>query len=195
LHTPIKLIVGLGNPDPEYQETRHNAGAWFVSALADKESAILRAEQKFKGLTCKIHVKNQDCWLLIPTTYMNLSGQAVKAIANFYKISLEEILVVHDDLDFPAGTIRLKQGGGHGGHNGLRDIIRHMHSNHFYRMRIGIGHPGNRDDVVDYVLKRPSRKDYDAITDEIEHFIPWAHDIISGDIHKVMNTLHTDASK
>nr|MDQ2995055.1 aminoacyl-tRNA hydrolase [Pseudomonadota bacterium] len=151
----IKLIVGLGNPGPQYASTRHNVGAWLVEELARQHHTALRADTKFLGQYCKIRLGDQECLLLVPTTFMNLSGQSVKALAQYYKIAPEEILVAHDELDFPTGQIRFKHDGGHGGHNGLRDIISHLHSKTFHRLRIGIDHPGNRDDVVGYVLKPP----------------------------------------
>lgn len=186
----IKLIVGLGNPGPEYEQTRHNAGAWLIKQLAAQFHVNLRRETKFKGFVAAITVHNHECWLLIPSTFMNLSGQAVNAVANFYKITPQEILVAHDELDFPAGTIRLKQGGGHGGHNGLRDIVAHLHSNDFHRVRIGIGHPGDRDQVHDYVLSAPSRHDRQQIENAIEQLIKTLPDLISGHFQKVMRELH-----
>lgn len=144
--------MGLGNPGPQYKSTRHNAGFWFIEALAERCGVKLKPETKFHGLIGKC----KDRWLLLPTTYMNLSGQAVQAVSKFYKIKSEEILIVHDELDFPPGIIKLKQGGGHAGHNGLRDIIKALGSREFYRLRIGIGHPRDHSPVTDYVLHKPA---------------------------------------
>ena len=150
----IQLIVGLGNPGREYENTRHNAGAIFIAQLANTCRASWQEEKKFSGLTTQVNLNNQPVRLLLPLTYMNRSGQSVGAIANFYKIAPESILVVHDELDLAPGTARLKLGGGHGGHNGLRDIISALgNQNTFTRLRIGIGHPGNAKMVADYVLK------------------------------------------
>lgn len=156
----VKLIVGLGNPGTEYANTRHNAGQDLVERLAFKTNSPLQSETKFFGFTGRSIVEHRDLKMLIPTTFMNRSGQAVAAIANFYKIDIEEILVVHDELDLPPGVARLKQGGGHGGHNGLRDIISSLgNNNNFQRLRIGIGHPGNAKLVSNYVLKKAGGDD------------------------------------
>jgi len=172
LETPIQLIVGLGNPGPQYENTRHNVGYWFVEAVAEKFDVYLNAKAKFHGLTAKITLNDRDCWLLLPTTYMNESGRAVQAIANFYDIKPESILVVHDDLDFEPGEIKHKIGGGHGGHNGLRDIIATIGSD-FNRLRIGIGHPGHKDAVTDYVLSKPSKKEKEKIEEAIVGRVKW----------------------
>jgi PTH1 family peptidyl-tRNA hydrolase len=187
---PIQLIVGLGNPGPEYEQTRHNSGCWFVHALADQLNATFRSETKFKGQICQIKINNNNCWLLFPLTYMNCSGEAVVALAKFYKISPETILVVHDELDFPPGTIRIKQNGGHGGHKGLQNITNHLHSNQFYRLRIGIGHPGHKNDVLDYVLGRPTKSEQQQILDAIDKGLEVIPDIISGDIERATRDLH-----
>lgn len=188
----IQLIVGLGNPGREYEDTRHNAGAWFVAQLAQQQRCTLSNESKFSGLTGRIDVAGQDIRLLIPTTFMNLSGQAVVAAATFFKIPLDAILVVHDELDIAAGTARIKQGGGHGGHNGLRDIINKFgNQNNFHRLRIGIGHPGSADKVVGYVLNKPSRDErisIDAAIDAALKVLPVA---VSGQWARAMNQLHT----
>ena len=151
----IQLIVGLGNPGAQYEDTRHNAGFWFVEQLARAYGGSLQPEKKFFGYAARITIGGQDVRLLTPSTFMNRSGQAVNAIATFYKIPPQAILVAHDELDHPPGIGRLKQGGGHGGHNGLRDIISSLGNNKdFCRLRIGIGHPGNSKAVVNYVLKK-----------------------------------------
>lgn len=152
----IDLIVGLGNPGSKYEQTRHNAGFWFVEEIARLKGAHFRPEAKFSGDVCKVVLEGRDIWLLKPNTFMNLSGQSVNKLASFYKIPKDNILVAHDELDLDPGVVRLKTGGGHGGHNGLRDIINHL-GKEFQRLRIGIGHPGSRDDVVDYVLHRASK--------------------------------------
>ncbi len=191
----IQLIVGLGNPGAKYEETRHNAGAWLVTGLANDNNISLRKNAKFHGYTAQTDIKGHECHLLIPTTYMNLSGQAVQAIADYYKIPPHAILIAHDELDLPAGTVRLKFDGGHGGHNGLKDIISHLNTKQFYRLRIGIGHPGNRDDVVDYVLKNPSLADRRLIDDALldaEKILPL---VCQGEFQKAMHQLHSDNTK
>lgn len=187
----IKLIVGLGNPGPQYAATRHNVGAWLVEELARQYNTPLRVDSKFLGAYGKTRIANQDCWLLVPTTFMNLSGQSVKALASYYKIAPEEILVAHDELDFPVGEIRFKQDGGHGGHNGLRDIISHLQSKMFHRLRIGIGHPGNRDEVVNYVLKPPRSSEQIVIMDAILDALRVLPTFISGDQQKAIRELHS----
>ena len=160
----IKLIVGLGNPGDKYTDTRHNAGEWLIERLARRFNVSLNPESKFFGKTARTLVNGKEVRLLVPTTFMNLSGKAVGALASFYRIKPEEILVIHDELDLPPGTAKLKQGGGHGGHNGLKDIVAQLgNNNNFYRLRIGIGHPGHRDLVAGYVLNKPSPADRDAL--------------------------------
>ena len=189
----IRLIAGLGNPGPQYEQTRHNAGAWLIESLARRYQLTLKADRKYFGLTTKLCLPSGDVQLIIPSTFMNRSGQAVQALANYYKIKPEEILVAHDELDFPAGTVRLKESGGHGGHNGLRDIISTLGGNKdFYRLRIGIDHPGDKKLVHDYVLGRPSVSDRQKIERSIEDIEDVIELIISGDISTAMNRLHTD---
>ncbi len=183
----IRLIVGLGNPGAQYAATRHNAGAWFIDYFAQQENIELHPQKKFRA-----HVGEcGNYFLLKPTTYMNESGISVAAFSKFYKINPEEILVVHDELDFDAGVARLKKGGGHGGHNGLRDIISHLNSPDFYRLRIGIGHPGHRDDVVNYVLVQPSRDDRIEITKAIDESARVIPDLLAGEFQKAFHTLHS----
>ncbi|MCP3661848.1 MAG: aminoacyl-tRNA hydrolase [Gammaproteobacteria bacterium] len=158
-----RLIVGLGNPGAQYEGTRHNAGFLFVDHLADRFSGMFRTESRFFGEVCRIRMAGEELWLLKPSTFMNRSGQAVSSLARYYKITPQQILVAHDELDLPPGTARLKQGGGHAGHNGLRDIISALKEKNFWRLRIGIDHPGDRSQVVNFVLGRPSRSDADAI--------------------------------
>ncbi|MET0023435.1 MAG: aminoacyl-tRNA hydrolase [Sedimenticola sp.] len=189
--TPIRLIVGLGNPGAQYDETRHNAGFWFVDLVARRHGGMFKSETKFHGQTCRVRIDGRECWLLKPSTFMNRSGQAVSALANYFKIPIEEVLVAHDELDIPAGSIRLKKGGGHGGHNGLRDIVSAMGGKDFWRLRIGIDHPGNARQVVDYVLGRPSRDDAIEIEREIARAEELLPRILAGDSQKVMNLLHT----
>ena len=160
----IKLIVGLANPGAKYEGTRHNAGEWLVNELARMYNTSLKEEAKYFGKVAKINTAQGEVRLLVPTTFMNLSGKAVGALANFYRIKPEEILVAHDELDLPPGVAKIKQGGGHGGHNGLKDIIASLgNNNNFYRVRIGIGHPGHRDLVAGYVLGKPAPQDQEKI--------------------------------
>lgn len=183
----IKLIVGLCNPGPSYEKTRHNAGAWFVSALASHHGLSFKLEKKFHA---EISLDG-GCRLAIPTNYMNLSGQAVSNIAQFYKIKPEEILIAHDELDLDPGVIKLKFGGGHGGHNGLRDVIGRLKSKDFHRLRIGIGHPGHKDDVTDFVLGKPSNIDKIAILNAIDRAIDISDEMLSGEMQKAMQSLHS----
>ena len=189
-HSPIRLIVGLGNPGSEYEATRHNAGFWFVERLAQRHNQPFKVETRHHGMACRLLLHGHECRLLKPATYMNRSGQAVSSLASYYRISPGEILVAHDELDLPPGEIRLKQGGGHAGHNGLRDIISALGSRDFYRLRIGIDHPGHRDDVVNYVLGRPSQIDRSAIDEAIERGLETTGEIISGELQRAMNRLH-----
>lgn len=194
MDTPLQLIVGLGNPGKEYDRTRHNAGADFVSELARTLGTTLSPETKFHGLTAKTTLNGQDLRLLIPTTFMNRSGQSIGAIAQFFKIPPEAILVAHDELDLPPGTARLKHGGGHGGHNGLRDTIKALGNNpNFNRLRLGIGHPGSASQVVGYVLKRAPAGEQQELYDAIDRAIAVLPLAAKGDWAKAMNQLHTKA--
>ncbi len=187
----IRLIVGLANPGPQYADTRHNAGAWFVERLCRQLGCQLTPDAKSFGHIARCNVGDSDVRLLIPNTYMNRSGQAVAAIAGFYKISPDEILVAHDELDLLPGQIRLKTGGGHGGHNGLRDTIACLgNQNTFHRLRIGIGHPGDKSQVSNFVLgKAPSAES--ALTDQaIDEALRHREALISGDLPRVMNQLN-----
>jgi len=190
LQTPIELVVGLGNPGPEYAKTRHNAGAWFVEKLAADFNLNLKNERKFTGLYTDLETQGRTCRLLVPTTFMNLSGQSVSALASFYKIPPQAILVAHDELDFPAGIARIKYAGGHGGHNGVSDIIRHLNTHDFYRLRLGIGHPGDRAHVTPYVLNRPPLAEMHSIQDAIDRVITVFDDLLQGKIAEVMQHLH-----
>ncbi|WP_197077171.1 MULTISPECIES: aminoacyl-tRNA hydrolase [Aquitalea] len=189
----IRMIVGLGNPGPEYERTRHNAGFWLLDELCWKYKGNWRTEGKFHGDIARVAIEGQDIWLLKPMTFMNLSGQAVLALAHFYKILPDEILVVHDELDLPPGTARLKQGGGHGGHNGLKDIAARLGSPAFWRLRLGIGHPGDRNEVANFVLKKPRAEEQSAIDDAVlkaQTYLPLA---IAGNMAMAMKELHTAA--
>ena len=189
----IQLIVGLGNPGREYENTRHNAGAIFIAQLASAYRASWQDEKKFHGMTAQITIDNQPVRLLLPLTYMNRSGQSVGAIANFYKIAPENILVAHDELDLQPGTARLKLGGGHGGHNGLRDIVSALgNQNTFARLRIGIGHPGNSKMVADYVLKKAPSIEYNLMEDSITRALHAIPDVVAGNMDKAMLNLHSD---
>lgn len=191
----VALIVGLGNPGPQYEETRHNAGFWFVDAIARSQGQSFRAEGKFFGDVAKVNIGGQQVWLLKPNTYMNRSGQAVAALANFYKIPLEQTLVVHDELDLLPGTARLKQGGGHGGHNGLRDIVTQMGDNNFMRLRVGIGHPGNSKQVADFVLHRASQEEQRLIDESLDRALKVLPQAVTGELQKAMNALHTQPTQ
>ena len=188
----VSLIVGLGNPGSEYEKTRHNAGFWFLDELARQQNISFKAEKKFHGEVARYKHAGEDVWLLKPTTFMNLSGQAVQALAHFYKINLDEILVVHDELDLSVDTARLKKGGGHGGHNGLRDIASKMGGNNYLRLRIGIGHPGDKSKVTNHVLKKASTDDQISIERNIERALNVLPLVIEGEVQKAMNELHTD---
>lgn len=194
MDTPLQLIVGLGNPGPEYDRTRHNAGADFVTELARREGASLVPEAKFFGLTARIFVNGRDLRLLIPTTFMNRSGQAIAAMASFYKIPPEAILVAHDELDLAPGVARFKQGGGHGGHNGLRDTISALgNNNNFRRLRIGIGHPGSAAQVVGFVLKKAPSSEQTLIDDAIDAALRVMPDAVKGNWGIATQNLHTAA--
>lgn len=189
--TGIKLIVGLGNPGPQYEPTRHNVGFWFVDALAARHQVAFRAEVKFHGLLCRLLVGGIDLRLLKPMTFMNRSGQSLGAVARYLAIPPTAILVVHDELDLDVGTIRLKQGGGHAGHNGLRDIINVLGSRDFWRLRIGIGHPGDREQVLNYVLGRPSRDAESQILASLEAAEACLPDLLAGEFQRAMHRLHS----
>jgi len=191
----IRLIVGLGNPGREYEATRHNAGFWWVDKLAAGQGATLSPEKKFHGLAARLNRAGHELWLLEPQLFMNRSGQAVAALAHFYKIAPQEILVAHDELDLPPGTVRLKQGGGHGGHNGLKDIVAHLGAADFWRLRLGIGHPGERDEVVNYVLNAPRREEQALIETALDKCLAVLPQLLAGDMQAAMLKLHTNESK
>ena len=184
--TPPRLIVGLGNPGNEYEDNRHNLGFWFIDRLARDLKASLVAQGKFFGRVAR----DGESWLLQPTTFMNRSGQAVAALARFYKVEAHEILVVHDELDLPPGAIRLKCGGGNGGHNGLKDIQAQLASPDFWRLRLGIGHPGERNEVINYVLKAPRREEQELIDRAIDRCLLAWPKLAAGDYEAAQRLLH-----
>ncbi|MFN2309726.1 MAG: aminoacyl-tRNA hydrolase [Gammaproteobacteria bacterium] len=188
----VRLIVGLGNPGAEYARTRHNAGFWFVDELARVGQCSLRAEARFHAEVGRCTLDGHDCRLQKPSTFMNRSGQAVAALARFLQIAPAEILIVHDELDLPPGVARLKKGGGHGGHNGLRDLVAHLGTQDFLRLRIGVGHPGDRDQVVDYVLQRPDREAREQIDNAIARALEVTPLIVAGEIERAMHKLHSE---
>ena len=191
---PLRIIAGLGNPGPEHLVTRHNAGFWFVDLLARRHGAEFRDYRKYSGETARIHIGDQDIVLLKPTTYMNRSGLSVRQLSDFFKVPPEEILVAHDELDLPVGTVRLKHGGGHGGHNGLRDIIAHIGDN-FWRLRLGVGHPGNKAQVIDYVLTRAPRAEEDLILEAVSTAADSVPILIEQGAERAMTRLHSRAVK
>lgn len=187
----LKLIVGLGNPGEQYARTRHNAGVWFVSRFADQQGATFKEEKKFFGRTATTLFESQEMRLLLPTTYMNESGKSVRALAHFFKIPPEQILIVHDELDLPTGVIRYKQGGGLAGHNGLRDITQRLGGNQdFSRLRIGVGHPGQKSDVTGHVLGTVSKKDESTIYQCIDEALRLMPLVVNGEWQKAMNELN-----
>ncbi len=191
---PLRIIVGLGNPGPEHQVTRHNAGFWFVDVLARRFGGDFRDYRKYSGETARVAISDKELILLKPTTYMNRSGLSVRQISDFFKIAPEEILVAHDELDLPVGSVRLKSGGGHGGHNGLRDTIAHIGEN-FWRLRLGIGHPGNKADVIDYVLTRAPRAEEDLILEAVNTAADSMPLVLEQGAERAMTKLHSRAGK
>ncbi|MBZ0226355.1 MAG: aminoacyl-tRNA hydrolase [Comamonas sp.] len=187
----IKLFVGLGNPGPQYEDTRHNVGFWWIDALAEQLKIQLSPERGYFGLMARATVQGHTFWLLEPQTFMNASGKSVAALARFYKIQPEEILVVHDELDFPPGQIKLKHGGSHGGHNGLRDIHAQLGSSDYWRLRIGIGHPGIKAEVVHWVLGRPAPGDRRLIENAIEHGLASFGELTGGAMDKATQQINT----
>lgn len=187
--TSISLIVGLGNPGTEYAQTRHNAGFWYIEAIAQRFNIILKAESRFSGLVGRGLIDGHDVRLLLPTTFMNLSGRSVAPLAKFFQIAPTNILIAHDDLDLPSGCIRLKTGGGHGGHNGLRDIVPQI-GNDFHRLRIGIGHPGHKDKVHGHVLGRAPKAEQDLLDQALDEALRLTPMIVQGDIARAMSQLN-----
>jgi peptidyl-tRNA hydrolase, PTH1 family len=191
---PLRIIVGLGNPGPEHQVTRHNVGFWFVDLLARRHGGEFRDYRKYSGETARVAIDGQELILLKPTTYMNRSGLSVRQISDFYKITPDDILVAHDELDLPVGSVRLKKGGGHGGHNGLRDTIAHIGES-FWRLRLGIGHPGNKAEVIDYVLTRAPRVEEDLILEAVNTAADSVPLILEQGAERAMTKLHSRAGK
>ncbi|ETS31002.1 aminoacyl-tRNA hydrolase [Photorhabdus temperata] len=188
----IKLIVGLANPGAEYAQTRHNAGAWYVDLLARSHNQSLKEESKFFGYTARINMCGHDIRLLVPTTFMNLSGKSVAALTSFYRIQPDEILVAHDELDLPPGVAKMKLGGSHGGHNGLKDIQNKFGNNpNFYRLRIGIGHPGDKNKVIGFVLGKPPASEQKLIDDAIDEALRCTDILMKQDMDKAINRLHS----
>ncbi|EAR26429.1 MAG: aminoacyl-tRNA hydrolase [Pseudoalteromonas tunicata] len=186
------MLVGLANPGPEYSKTRHNAGAWFIEELAARYNCILKHDPKYHGLTGKIFIQDQEFLLLIPTTYMNLSGKSVSALANFFKIPVENILVAHDEMDLPTGVAKFKRGGGHGGHNGLKDIIAKMANNkEFLRLRVGIGHPGHREMVTGWVLGKASKAEQEQMDAAVDEAVRCMEILAKDGVLKAQNRLHS----
>jgi PTH1 family peptidyl-tRNA hydrolase len=189
--TTIKLIAGLGNPGRKHEKDRHNVGFWFVSRLASGERVELKTVAKYHGLLGKLTRPAGELWLLLPQTYMNLSGKSVGALSRYYKIRPDEVLVVHDELDFPPGTAKLKLGGGVAGHNGLKDIAAQLGTHGFWRLRIGIGHPGDKNLVADYVLKPPPASERDLIEAVLARCMEVSGLLLDGDMEAAMLKLHT----
>jgi PTH1 family peptidyl-tRNA hydrolase len=187
--TPLKLIVGLGNPGPEHLLTRHNAGFWFVDALASQAGGRWRSHSRFQGDICRVQFAGSDLTLLKPMTYMNRSGLAIRAAADYLKLSPAEILVAHDEMDLPLGDVRFKLGGGHGGHNGLRDTVTHMGAD-FWRLRIGIAHPGDKTEVIDYVLRRAPRDEEEKILESVQEALESLPVFLEQGSERAMNGLH-----
>jgi len=187
----IRLFVGLGNPGPDYEQTRHNAGFWWIDALARLVNAPLVMDKSYYGLTARTVHKGKNIWLLEPQTFMNLSGKSVAALANFFKISPQEILVAHDELDIAPGEAKLRLGGSHAGHNGLRDIHAQLGSDQYWRLRLGIGHPGNKADVIHWVLKKPSLDHRIAIDQTIDRALKALPMLLDGDMEQATRLIHT----
>jgi PTH1 family peptidyl-tRNA hydrolase len=190
MRQPLTMIAGLGNPGEKHERTLHNAGFWFVDALARQLGGRFRHEKKFDAEVCKVTLSGRDVWLAKPQSYMNLSGQPVRGMLDYYRLDVNDLLVAHDEIDLPPGTVRLKKGGGHGGHNGLRDIIRHCGAN-FMRLRLGVGHPGDKSRVTGYVLKRASSDVEAAIEKNIDEAIAVMPTLMNEGLNAAMKQLHT----
>jgi len=191
LSSALDLIVGLGNPGAQYARTRHNAGFWWLDRLATQSDAVFAVESRFQGETATTDIGGHACRLLKPTTFMNRSGRAVAGLSRYFRIPVERILVVHDDIDLPPGTARLKQGGGHGGHNGLRDIVAALGAVDFWRLRLGVGRPGDQSAVVDYVLQTPRTEEAAAIMEAVTASLELLPRIVAGEWQTVMQFLHS----
>lgn len=188
--TYLTAIAGLGNPEERHARTLHNAGFWFVDELARRAGVEFRYEKRFDAEICRIHLSDNDVWLIKPQSYMNLSGGPVRGVLEYYRLAVSDLLVAHDEIDLPPGTVRLKKGGGHGGHNGLRDIIKHTGSD-FMRLRIGVGHPGHKDLVTDYVLKPASAEVEQAMLHNIDDAADVVPTLVEDGIEATMTRLHT----
>lgn len=191
----IRLFVGLGNPGSEYEDTRHNAGFWYIDDLARKLGVHLQPDRAYHGLVARANTPQGPVWLLQPQTYMNLSGKSVSALARFFKINPDEVLVVHDELDLPPGQIKLKKGGGHGGHNGLRDIHAQLGTPDYWRLRLGIGHPGVKHEVSGYVLRKPPQAERDAIHKCIDQALSATEALLQGDMNKAIQLVHAQPQR
>jgi len=187
---PVRIIAGLGNPEDKYGRTLHNAGFWFVDTLARKFGGSFRYEKKFDADYCRISLHGEDVWLVKPQSYMNQSGQPIRGVLDYYRLRPTELLVAHDEIDLPPETVRLKEGGGHGGHNGLRDIIRHCGAD-FLRLRLGVGHPGEKHKVTNYVLKKGSSDVEAAVERNIDAAIDVMPELVDGNVSAAMKKLHT----
>ena len=188
--THLSIIVGLGNPEDKYERTLHNAGFWFVDAVARKYGGQFRYEKKFDAECCRVNVQGEEIWLVKPQSYMNLSGGPVRGLLDYYRLSARHLLVAHDEIDLPPGTVRLKKGGGHGGHNGLRDVIRHCGAD-FMRLRLGVGHPGEKTRVTGYVLKRGSADVERALEANVDEAIAVLPLLIDDGLNAATKALHT----
>ena len=187
----IKLLVGLGNPGPEYEATRHNAGFWWLDAVARELKTTLVMDKSYHGLLARISVNGQTVWLLKPQTFMNLCGKSVAALARFFKIQPQEILVAHDELDIKPGDVKLKLGGSHAGHNGLRDIHAQLGTDDYWRLRLGVGHPGVKSEVIDWVLKKPSLDHRIAVEQSIARALTALPHLLAGEMDKATMLVHT----
>lgn len=188
--TQLSIIAGLGNPEDKYERTLHNAGFWFVDAVARKYGGDFRYEKKFDAECCKVSISGSDIWLVKPQSYMNLSGGPVRAALDYYRLNARHLLVAHDEIDLPPGIVRLKQGGGHGGHNGIRDVMQHC-GKEFMRLRIGVGHPGEKDKVTGYVLKRPAMSIASAVQQNVDEALDVTPLLIEDGLNAAMKALHT----
>ena len=190
--THLSIIAGLGNPEDRYERTLHNAGFWFVDEIARKYGGEFRYEKRFDADCCKISISGSEVWLIKPQSYMNRSGGPVRAAIDYYRLNPKQLLVAHDEIDLPPGTVRLKQGGGHGGHNGIRDVIRHCGAD-FMRLRLGVGHPGDKDEVTNYVLKRGSSDIQRAVGDNVDEAVAVMVTLVDEGLNAAMKKLHTKA--
>ena len=191
----IRLFVGLGNPGPEYEDTRHNAGFWYIDDLARRLKVTLQPDRAYHGLVARANTPNGPVWLLQPQTYMNLSGKSVAALARFFKIAPDEVLVAHDELDLPPGQVKLKKSGGHGGHNGLKDIHNQLGSPDYWRLRLGIGHPGVKHEVAAYVLRKPPQSEREAIFKCIGQALDATELLLAGDTAKATAQIHAQPQR